>query len=81
MPKSVKRFSDDIMLYFFDLESDPVRSKRPNSIRLQPEIRRNLYDNRRLVNTLNPSCFLLPEAKNVGLCATSAVRAHRDRPR
>jgi len=26
MPKSVKRFSDDIMLYLFDLEPDDFRS-------------------------------------------------------
>ncbi|ACE90091.1 hypothetical protein B5K05_07485 [Rhizobium phaseoli] len=31
MPKSVKRFSDDIMLYFFD--SDP-RPARPEIIRI-----------------------------------------------
>ncbi|TPK43890.1 hypothetical protein FJ492_14375 [Mesorhizobium sp. B2-5-4] len=77
MPKSVKRFSDDITLYFFDLESDDFRSDRPEIIRLQPEFRRNLYDNRALVNTLNPSRFLLREAKNVGLCVTSAARARR----
>jgi len=34
MPKSVKRFSDDIMLYFFDLEPDDFRSNRPEIIRL-----------------------------------------------
>ncbi|EHH10140.1 hypothetical protein MEA186_20339 [Mesorhizobium amorphae CCNWGS0123] len=33
MPKSVKRFSDDIMLYLFDLESDDFRSIRPEIIR------------------------------------------------
>lgn len=37
MPKSVKRFSDDIMLYFFDLESDDFRPNRPEIIRLRPE--------------------------------------------
>ncbi|TPL01939.1 hypothetical protein FJ938_20220 [Mesorhizobium sp. B2-4-14] len=64
----------------FDLEADSdFRSNRPQIIRLQLEFRRNLYDNRALVNTLNPSRFLLLEAKNVGLCATSAARAHRDR--
>jgi len=32
MPKSVKRFSDDIMLYPFDLEADSdFRSIRPES--------------------------------------------------
>jgi hypothetical protein len=36
MPKSVKRFSDDIMLYFFDLETDSdFRSIRPEIIRLR----------------------------------------------
>jgi len=35
MPKSVKRFSDDIMLHFFDLETDSdSRSERPEIIRL-----------------------------------------------
>jgi hypothetical protein len=35
MPKSVKRFSDDIMLYLFDLETDSdFRSNRPEIIRL-----------------------------------------------
>jgi hypothetical protein len=35
MPKSVKRFSDDIMLYLFDLETDSdFRSTRPEIIRL-----------------------------------------------
>ncbi|ESX46067.1 hypothetical protein X762_23575 [Mesorhizobium sp. LSHC426A00] len=35
MPKSVKRFSDDIMLYLFDLEGDSdLRSNRPDIIRL-----------------------------------------------
>ncbi|TPM19959.1 hypothetical protein FJ958_27035 [Mesorhizobium sp. B2-3-5] len=35
MPKSVKRFSDDIMLYLFDLETDSdFRSIRPEIIRL-----------------------------------------------
>ncbi|ESX90169.1 hypothetical protein X744_03460 [Mesorhizobium sp. LNJC372A00] len=35
MPKSVKRFSDDIMLYLFDLEADSdLRSNRPEIIRL-----------------------------------------------
>jgi len=35
MPKSVKRFSDDIMLYLFDLEPDSdSRSTRPEIIRL-----------------------------------------------
>jgi len=30
MPKSLKRLSDDIMLYFFDLEADSdFRSNRP----------------------------------------------------
>jgi len=31
MPKSVKRFSDDIMLYFFNL--DPDSDLRPKSLR------------------------------------------------
>jgi len=36
MPKRVKRFSDDIMLYPFDLEADSdFRSIRPEIIRLQ----------------------------------------------
>ncbi|AZO70887.1 MAG: hypothetical protein EOQ32_29460 [Mesorhizobium sp.] len=36
MPKSVERFSDDIMLYFFDLGTDSdFRSNRPENIRLQ----------------------------------------------
>ncbi|TPJ35142.1 hypothetical protein FJ418_09475 [Mesorhizobium sp. B2-8-3] len=35
MPKSVKRLSDDIMLYLFDLEPDDFRSNRPEIIRLQ----------------------------------------------
>ncbi|TPI35951.1 hypothetical protein FJW07_22270 [Mesorhizobium sp. B3-1-9] len=36
MPKSVKRLSDDIMLYLFDLETDSdFRSNRPEIIRLQ----------------------------------------------
>jgi hypothetical protein len=35
MPKSVKRFSDDIMLSFFDLEADSdFRPNRPEIIRL-----------------------------------------------
>jgi len=35
MPKSVKRFSDDIMLYLFDLETDSdFRLNRPEIIRL-----------------------------------------------
>jgi len=35
MPKSLKRFSDDIMLYPFDLEADSdFRSNRPEIIRL-----------------------------------------------
>jgi len=35
MPKSVKRFSDDIMLNLFDLETDSdFRSDRPEIIRL-----------------------------------------------
>ncbi|TPJ58131.1 hypothetical protein FJ471_20780 [Mesorhizobium sp. B2-7-1] len=35
MPKSVKRFSDDIMLYFFDSEPDSdFRLIRPEIIRL-----------------------------------------------
>jgi len=35
MPKSVKRFSDDIMLYLFELEADSgFRSIRPETIRL-----------------------------------------------
>jgi len=35
MPKSVNRFSDDIMLCFFDVEADPdFRSIRPEIIRL-----------------------------------------------
>ncbi len=34
MPKSVKRFSVDIMLYLFDLEPDDFRSNRPEIIRL-----------------------------------------------
>jgi len=35
MPKSVKRFSDDIMLYLLDLEPDSdFRSIRPEIIRL-----------------------------------------------
>jgi len=35
MPKSVKRFSDDIMLYLLDLEADSdFRSIRPENIRL-----------------------------------------------
>jgi hypothetical protein len=35
MPKSVKRFSGDIMLYLFDLEPDSdSRSNRPEIIRL-----------------------------------------------
>jgi hypothetical protein len=35
MPKSVKRFSGDIMLYLFDLEPDSdFRSNRPEIIRL-----------------------------------------------
>jgi len=35
MPKNVKRFSDDIMLYLFDLEPDSdFRSTRPEIIRL-----------------------------------------------
>jgi len=34
MPKSVKRFSDDIMLYLFDLELDDFWSIRPEIIRL-----------------------------------------------
>jgi len=35
MPKSVKRFSDDIMLYLFDLEAgSDFRSIRPEIIRL-----------------------------------------------
>jgi len=35
MPKRVKRFSDDITLYFFDLETDSYfRSIRPEIIRL-----------------------------------------------
>ncbi len=35
MPKSVKRFSDDIMLYLFDLEADSdFGSIRPEIIRL-----------------------------------------------
>ncbi|TPN89931.1 hypothetical protein FJ987_02455 [Mesorhizobium sp. CU2] len=39
MPKSVKRFSDDIMLYFFDLETDSdFRSNRPEIIRLQAKV-------------------------------------------
>jgi len=49
MPKSVKRFSVDIMLYFFDPESDDFRPGRPEIIRLRPEFARNLYDNRPLV--------------------------------
>lgn len=52
MPKSVKRFSDDIMLYFFDPESDDFRPNRPEIIRLRRNLRRNLYDNRPLVNML-----------------------------
>ncbi len=35
MSKSVKRFSDDIMLYLFDLEPDDFRSSGPEIIRLQ----------------------------------------------
>ncbi|TPI69277.1 hypothetical protein FJ423_30905 [Mesorhizobium sp. B2-8-9] len=42
-------------------------------------LRRNLYDNRPLVNMLNRPRFLPREAENVGLCALSAARAHRDR--
>ncbi len=34
MPKGVKRFSGDIMLYLFDLEPDDFRSVRPEIIRL-----------------------------------------------
>jgi len=35
MPKNVKRFSDGIMLYLFDLETDSdFRSNRPEIIRL-----------------------------------------------
>jgi len=35
MPKGVKRFSDDIMLYLLDLEPDSdFRSVRPEIIRL-----------------------------------------------
>jgi len=34
MPKSVKRFSGDIMFYLFDLEPDDSRSIRPGIIRL-----------------------------------------------
>ncbi|ESZ32920.1 hypothetical protein X732_27130 [Mesorhizobium sp. L2C066B000] len=35
MPKSVNRFSNDIMLYFFDLETDSdFGSNRPEIIRL-----------------------------------------------
>jgi hypothetical protein len=35
MPKSVKRFSSDIMLYLFDAETDSdFRSIRPEIIRL-----------------------------------------------
>ncbi|CDX18619.1 conserved hypothetical protein [Mesorhizobium plurifarium] len=35
VPKSVKRFSDDIMRYLFDLETDSdFRSTRPEIIRL-----------------------------------------------
>jgi len=35
MPKSVKRFSDDIMLYLLDLEADSdFSSIRPEIIRL-----------------------------------------------
>jgi len=34
-PKSVQRFSGDIMLHFFDLETDSdSRSERPEIIRL-----------------------------------------------
>jgi len=37
MPKSVKRFSGAIMLYFLDLEADSdFRSIRPEIIRLWP---------------------------------------------
>jgi hypothetical protein len=32
MPKSVKRFSEDIMPYLFDLELDDFRSMRPEII-------------------------------------------------
>jgi len=36
MPKSAKRFSDDIMLYLFDLEPDSdLRSMRSEIIRLR----------------------------------------------
>jgi hypothetical protein len=35
MPKSVKRFSDDIMLHLFDLEPDDFRFTRPEIIRLK----------------------------------------------
>ncbi|RVC81340.1 hypothetical protein EN745_10200 [Mesorhizobium sp. M4A.F.Ca.ET.022.05.2.1] len=79
MPKCVKRFSDDIMLYFFDPESDDFRPNRPEIIRLRPEFRRNLYDNRPLVNTLNPRRFLPRMRENVWRCAPSGARAHRDR--
>jgi len=34
MPKSVKRFSGDIMLYFLDLEPDDFGSTRSEIIRL-----------------------------------------------
>lgn len=35
IPKSVKRFSEDIMLYLFDLEADSVfRPLRPEIIRI-----------------------------------------------
>ncbi|RVC45716.1 MAG: hypothetical protein EOS65_06180 [Mesorhizobium sp.] len=79
MPKSVKRFSDDIMLYFFDPESDDFRPNRPEIILRRPEFRRNLYDNRPLVNTLNPRRFLPRMRGNVWRCAPSAARARPDR--
>ncbi|ESY73393.1 hypothetical protein X740_32535 [Mesorhizobium sp. LNHC221B00] len=35
VPKNVKRFSDDMMLYLFDLEANSdFRSNRPEIIRL-----------------------------------------------
>jgi hypothetical protein len=34
MPKKCRRFSDDIMLHFFDLDADGFRPIRPKTIRI-----------------------------------------------
>jgi hypothetical protein len=55
MPKNGTRFSDDIMLHFFDLEPDSdFRSIRPEIIRFQP-IRRVLIATEEIRNFPAPA--------------------------